>query len=834
VTARLLCVAMGIAASASVLTAAPPDAKCSTPPPYVSATAYHILPETTSEESGYFSLCEGLDGNVYVGTAKYSHNAYLVEFDPRTAKQRIVLDTNKTCGLSATGYAAQSKIHTRNFVAPSGKVYVGSKQGYRPKDDTSEYPGGYVMVYDPRTGQSSNLGMPYKGEGVIDVAADERRGLLYVVTCETQHWMLSDLKGTKYRELGPLLTPYASTLVPADGRACALTADFKLARYDPATDKVTTRPIEVNGKAFTRADNNSIPTWVLTPDRKRAYLILMNDPTLLEIDLTGDGDVAKAVSHGKLIEGKNPDSRSALALAPDGRVYALVRVDNQTGFGSGYLHHLVRFDPAKKAAEDLGVVKVSNPDYFNFTAGPDGKKPHHSHGFHTLPDGSLTPLHVHMALIVTRDNTVYATVIYPFTLLRIDALREDKPRASAADRFVDFALGACDRVDGPKLEEITKVAQTMADRHAAGGMVGFPVWEHTLTYELWGRAGGVVHVGFDRPWKKERTADEQAKDVAIVSYDGLTKQTPGSKDVEEIRKVKSRGGYVVGLGPKSDARLAEVLSLCDAWIDSGIDGASPPPPGDAGPARAAAHAVANVIHGWVLTAEFVAAVTRHGKMPPMWLSFEHPGGKAWADRHLGKHQFHDDLTVPPIPGGELGRRTLRQFRHPLRRLREVEAENLRAAGRLIAEELDAGRKPVVGWSGHMPQNYIGRSNDPWARPFELPVALASWPQGIEPYRKNGPEESLVLRMSTCGLDPAELKIHQSKKQRLIVLTGTHDDPTWNVTPPDALLRIDTGAPFADACVPVDGYPHRIIPASGLAQLVAYQAVVAEVTERLAK
>src|SRR5947209_103989 len=48
-------------------------------PKYVMAKAYHVLPETTSEESGYFSLCEGLDGNMYVGTAKYNQDAYLVE-----------------------------------------------------------------------------------------------------------------------------------------------------------------------------------------------------------------------------------------------------------------------------------------------------------------------------------------------------------------------------------------------------------------------------------------------------------------------------------------------------------------------------------------------------------------------------------------------------------------------------------------------------------------------------------------------------------------------------------------------------------------------------------
>ncbi len=40
------------------------------PPAYVAATAHYILPETTSEQSGYFSLSESLDGAIHVGTAK--------------------------------------------------------------------------------------------------------------------------------------------------------------------------------------------------------------------------------------------------------------------------------------------------------------------------------------------------------------------------------------------------------------------------------------------------------------------------------------------------------------------------------------------------------------------------------------------------------------------------------------------------------------------------------------------------------------------------------------------------------------------------------------------
>ena len=393
------------------------------PPPYVAVKAFHILPETTSEESGYFSLSESLDGAIHVGTSKYNENAFLVEFDPKTESQRIVLDTNKTCGLTAKGYAAQSKLHTRNFVGPSGKVYVGSKQGYRREGDTQTYPGGYVMTYDPRTGRAENLGMPFPEQGVIDVVADEARDRLYVVTCEDQHWMLGTLAGKPWRELGPMLTPYATTLVDSRGVASTITKDFELAQFDPAADRVMTRPIHLAGERWKRKDNSAIPTWQLDRDGRHAWLVLMNDPTLLRIDLHANGEVIEAESHGLMLEGKNPDSRCALTQHPDGRIYALVRVDNTTGFGSGYLHHLVRYDPAVKRHENLGVLKVTNPDFFDWSPAADGKPKPHTHGFHRLPDGTLTPLHVHLALIATRDGTLYGTTIYPFTLMKIDGFK---------------------------------------------------------------------------------------------------------------------------------------------------------------------------------------------------------------------------------------------------------------------------------------------------------------------------------------------------------------------------------------------------------------------------
>jgi hypothetical protein len=422
---------------------------------YLPAKAFHIPPETTTEESGYFALSEGKNGKIYVGTAAYGRNAYLVEFDPATEKMRVVLDAHKELGLplEATGYAAQAKIHTRNFVGPSGTIYLGTKQGYpleaeKKTGTISTYRGGYVMTYDPATGKIVNLGMPMplgdprlkgdgksagantdvEGEGVIDVVADEARGLVYVITCEHEHWMLYDMKHPEkgYRALGPLMWDQPNTLIDREGRATCITVEGRIARYNPTNDKVTVDDLIVDGQPFrklVRADASS-PDWRLAADGKTAYLQLLNDLRLFEIDLSGPaGKPVIGRSVGNRKEGKNPDSRGSVSIANDGQVYSVIRIDNQTGFGSGYLHHLVRYRPESKAMTDLGVITVKNPDFFDFKA-PPVKNPDGSlrpiHGFHRLPDNTLTPLHVVLAMIVARDGTIYATTLYPFTLLRID------------------------------------------------------------------------------------------------------------------------------------------------------------------------------------------------------------------------------------------------------------------------------------------------------------------------------------------------------------------------------------------------------------------------------
>jgi hypothetical protein len=789
------------------------------PFPYVRGKAFHILPETHSDESGYFSLCEGKDGRIYIGTAKYNHNAYLIEFDPVTERQCIVVDAHKVCNLDAKGYAAQAKFHTRNFVGASGIIYAGTKQGYRLKGDESEYAGGYLITYDPRNDRSENLGMPYPKQGIADVVADESRGLIYVVTCEDQHWMLYDTKTKKFTELGPMLTPYATTLMDAEGKAHALTKDFQLATYDPSTKKVSQRPIEIGGKAFARENRSSIPTWNLDTDGRTAWLILMNDAHLLSIDLSSKGKKAKGANHGLMLEGESPDSRSALTIAPDGKIYTLISVQNKTGFGKGKLHHLCRYDPKKRRHEDLGVLAVKNPDFFDFKPA-NGKKPPWSHGYHTLPDGTMTPLHNHMALIATRDNTLYATIIYPFTLLKIDAFRTKPPTPGPSTKYLRSIHQHLDRIE-KNLPQFTELGERTAERYERGGLVGFHWLGATLEQELIGRSGGLMHIGFDRPWKDKalRTEKEKAHDIAVVAWDA----DPKPNDLKRLQKFKEAGQFVLGFGSKRNPRLAEHANACDAWVDLDTE------PKDSDPGKL--NHVVGAVSGWVWMAETIAAHTRKGRMPTMWKSWVMKDGRDWSDRFFRKVKYHKDYSVAPIPKGVLGKAFLYRIRSQLLALENTQMPTLRDFADSIAKETKTGRRTIVASSGHMVMHYVGKYSDSaWADNIEMHENVESQ---LNNFKTKAPQGGLVLRLGYFGLSPKVDDLFKAKKSRVLLMAAENprSDFAEHLNYPD---RLDLGLAFGDACVPIEGYPIPLFPPSGIVKAAAYECLNLEVLYLLGK
>jgi sugar lactone lactonase YvrE len=417
-TARI-CLLLALASSLSPPLAASPERR-------VWATA-HIIPKwTTNQGSGYFSIVEGRNANLYIGTARYGISAYLVEFEPRTRRMAVVVDAQKEIGTAATGFAAQSKIHTRNNTGPSGKIYFGTKQGYPEGDEKrSDYPGGMPMVFDPASRRTRVYPIPVPQQGIISVTPDEARGVAYISTCsderpiERTHFLVLDLESGSYRELTDCRHMYAFIVVDHRGRAYHPVLGGDIARYDPESGRLERLKQTIDGEPppagslLVHPESHPI-NWDVSPDQKTLFAVAMSENQLYAYDLGAGGEVLPGRRLGKLLEGALETDCRAMCAGPRGDVWAAV-----TGKfpDRGTLLHLVSWRPGDAAPRDHGMLAIRNPRYTEFTGAAGKPLPWH-HGMRTLPDGTLTPLYP-MGICAARDGTVYVTVIVPYTLLEV-------------------------------------------------------------------------------------------------------------------------------------------------------------------------------------------------------------------------------------------------------------------------------------------------------------------------------------------------------------------------------------------------------------------------------
>lgn len=393
--------------------------------PWILGKAYHIPSEFTNQESGYFSIIEGHNGRLYIGTAKYGVNAYLVEFNPMNGVMQMVVDVHRVIQSILRGFAAQAKIHTRNNVGSlTGKIYFGSKQGYPDKklnEKLTDYPGGYVLTYDPKTGKTENLGMPQKHFGVISVTPDEERGLCYISTCddgrpiEHSHFMVLDLKTKKYKDLGDSEHSYAFIVVDHLGRAYHPVRGGKVFRYDPKSDKVEKVEVTVDGGPAPTAitKDGAILNWDWSPDHKTLWCVEMSTNQLYSFDLTASGDKIPGKSHGEILPNAKRTDCRAMCVDNKGKVWMAVTEHGRPG---GPQCYLTSYISGQKLSRNHGKVGIANPDYIKLTDEAGKQKPWH-HTLRKEKDGTLTPWQP-LGIAASADGSVNVLSLAPFTLTR--------------------------------------------------------------------------------------------------------------------------------------------------------------------------------------------------------------------------------------------------------------------------------------------------------------------------------------------------------------------------------------------------------------------------------
>jgi len=221
-------------------------------------------------------------------------------------------------------------------------------------------------------------------------------------------------------------------------------------------------------------------------------------------------------------------------------------------------------------------------------------------------------------------------------------------------------------------------------------------------------------------------------------------------------------------------------------------------------------------HLWTFTAELISALTRLGKLPPMYQSMVVPGGRRRNAEHL-KLQWEPG-PVEPIREGLLGREYLPPVANSLRRLKVSQAEKFAEAGRLAADTAAAGHTVWYGSLGHLPPELPSISGDPG---LVKPLSMRE-PDKLADLVKPGDLILYVGYYEPWG--PWVETAHELGAKIVTVVSGT---PERRAEDMGADINIDGCWAYGDAVVDVPGYDIRVLPPSGVVASAAYSMLMAE-------
>jgi hypothetical protein len=308
--------------------------------------------------------------------------------------------------------------------------------------------------------------------------------------------------------------------------------------------------------------------------------------------------------------------------------------------------------------------------------------------------------------------------------------------------------------------------------------------------------------------------------------------TMAAQSLTALGRVAAGDVVLLGAVPPSLPQVAEVLKACKAvGALSVVFGPERPADEctlfvDTETARAGAEGLpvthpAIAVGLWAFTGELVAALTRLGKMPPMYQSVLVPGGRERNAPHL-QRQWDD--PVAPIRPGLLGRTYLARMANALRSLIAREGAGLTSAGELAAQTLKRGATVWCEPVGHMPPEVAGGAGDPGL--FKQ-LRLGQHPEKLPAMVKAG---DLLLYVGYY--EPFGPWVATAHDAGLKVVTAVSGTPEMAADATGADIAIDPQWTFGDALAEVPGYDIDILPPSGALAMAIYWMLEAETAAQM--
>ncbi len=321
----------------------------------VTGKAY-VVPPGAPRSSGYTAIECGRDGLIYVGTALYDEGCSLVRFSPQKESWETLWHLDHITGVPLKGINAQGKLHTKILIGTNGIVYAGSKRGREPAEKTKDdpdpslYAGGYLLAYDPHTGQTTNYGILKPGGGLMGGSLDPVRNLLYFWSMPAGEMVRFDLN-TRKTWISPAVVALPRyTIIDPNGVVYMTGQSNTFVRCRPGEDQVVVLKLDLpSGQPY------SPPyTLTLSPDGKEMVGMALTGGSIQHYDIRDSKAKRLKVTYGPSCSPTNlpaQDVHSA-GLGKDGALYYTVTSRN--------IPYLARYDVRKRQVSWIKRMVVSN------------------------------------------------------------------------------------------------------------------------------------------------------------------------------------------------------------------------------------------------------------------------------------------------------------------------------------------------------------------------------------------------------------------------------------------------------------------------------------------
>lgn len=301
-------------------------------------------PGNKKDDSMWSGMYTAKSGKIYIGLCTHADASNFYEFDPANETMEHIADLTIFKQERGNAIRSSGKIHVSFVEDNEGNIYFGDFcEDTGPESiDPLSYRGPHWFKFNPTTRELTNLGQISKHSGLLGMAIDKERGLLYGLA-ENGHLYAYDLNTKNTLDKGRVDDwDICRTIVSDDkGNVYGSFPVSRIWKYDPKTDRTidlqTVRvpndprvsPRTMSNPKIDRKTLWRILEW--KPDERVFYGITNSDSRLFKYDpydgKEGKMEALQYMCAEKYVNGdpkKIPIATLAFAIANDKIFYAPV------------------------------------------------------------------------------------------------------------------------------------------------------------------------------------------------------------------------------------------------------------------------------------------------------------------------------------------------------------------------------------------------------------------------------------------------------------------------------------------------------------------------------